>query len=114
MYRINFEQHQLEQKGRHLHIDMDISILCRYIAENQSIVLTPVLADSEHSRELPLVIISGRERHKCFRGMLKYFKPYRIYKALRGYDDSNLTCCYKLRIPFEEWMNEAQISLMTS
>ncbi|MBD8347750.1 DUF3868 domain-containing protein [Dysgonomonas sp. HGC4] len=114
MYSINLEQHQLEQKGRHLYIDINISILCKYIADDGAIVLTPVLKDHEHSLELPLVIINGRQRHKCFKGMLRYFKPYHIYKALRGCSNSEVTCCYELRIPFEKWMNRAQISLMTS
>ncbi|PXV60097.1 uncharacterized protein DUF3868 [Dysgonomonas alginatilytica] len=114
MYKIELHDPALVHKGERLYIGMDISILCRYIADNQSIVLTPVLADNEHSRELPLVIINGRQRHRCFSHMFGYFRDYRIYKAIRAINHSPLWCSYRLDIPYQDWMCKAKLSLVAN
>lgn len=114
MYKIELHQSALLQKGKRLHIDMDISIFCRQINPDGCVVVTPLLSSGNHSQELPLVIINGKQRHRNFKHMIAYLKDYHIYKEMLGINDSSLWCSYKLHIPYQDWMCEAELSLIAN
>lgn len=114
MYQIELHQTSLLRKGTQLFIGMDISVLCNNIDPNGSIEVIPMLSCDKHCQELPLVIINGKERHRNFKHMTGYFKKYQIYKAIQGVNDSMLWCSYQLHIPYQEWMNNAGVSLVAN
>lgn len=112
MYKVNLHETSLVHKGESLYIGADISVRCNYIDPNRSIAVTPVLSCGNNSQELPLVIINGKQRHRNFKHMASFFKEYKIYKAMLAVNDSVLWCPYQLHIPYQDWMDEAELSLI--
>ena len=116
--RISFQKNKFEKKGDFLYIDMSISIPFIPIKENEFITLTPILTKGEHQRELPHLLINGKQRHKGYKQMVRSLNEkticsiYNIYKAFKIKRYINQTCTYNIQVDYENWMEHAKIRLI--
>lgn len=104
------------RKGSRFYIEADMLFACRSVQDDQSLVFVPVLSDGDNRLELPLVLITGKNRYRTFRlAMLgvrhNLLKGYKIRKVLKSVNHSFINYPYRICLDYEEWMQGAMVSL---
>lgn len=78
--------------------------------ENAQSPTSNVQRKTSNSKELPSVLVSGRNMHISYeRGVLRNFdiiKKYDIWKELRRFNGKQQTVEYAVKVPLEPWMKE--------
>lgn len=104
--------------GNKLDVDFDIDISRLDLRANQGVVLTPVLQSDTQSKTLPAVVVNRRGRDIAYQrligrkgGMSLEDLPYAV---IRMDNRSQAQIEYQLEIPFEAWMDDAQLLLRQS
>ncbi|MDU1892712.1 MAG: DUF3868 domain-containing protein [Dysgonomonas sp.] len=111
------QTNKMEKKGDSFYIDLNIDIPKLRLQDSESIMLVPVLTEGDHHKELPLILINGRTRHRGYLHMVWELgdtvmrTSYEIYKAFRSRSFCNSICYYKIKIAYESWMSNAHIDL---
>ena len=89
-------------------ISIDIT---RDLSPNESVVLVPVVSDSlEHRLELPPIYINSRKQHIVF--LRETGRKDKAAQALQRKNGDKQTIHYLQSVPFEQWMNQATLSLI--
>lgn len=52
----------MRKKGSSFYIEADMLLVCHSVADNASLLFTPVLSDPTHRLELPMVVGTNRYR----------------------------------------------------
>lgn len=82
------------------------------LTTNDKLVLTPLLVskDNRHNRVLPAVYVYGRTRRLV--DTRNKDLPEDAFRVLRRENGQEQTVSYASRIPYEAWMNGAELKLM--
>ena len=113
----------LGRKGTRLfRVRIDMDICCETIGEDESRWIVPLLWKEGYRKELPVVMLNGRRRHKGFLRIFGFFRrfslyrDYGIYKVLEvpaGYEkNKRLRCRYDFCLPYVVWMDKASLELI--
>lgn len=109
---------QLYIKRDNYYIDLWIEINAASLSPHQKVEIIPVLMTKDIHLELPCVLINGKHRHKAYRSIFGLWEPkvlkgtYRIYREMVARDDWELH--YQYKIPFQQWMTDAEIQIWDS
>lgn len=100
----------LYKAGKELVASISIDIT-RDLSPNESVVLVPIVSDSlEHRLELPPIYINSRKQHIVF--LRDTGRKDKAARALQRKNGDKQTMHYLQSVPFEQWMNEATLSLV--
>lgn len=100
----------LYKAGKELVASISIDIT-RDLSPNESVVLVPVVSDSlEHQLELPPIYINSRKQHIVF--LRETGRKDKAAQALQRKNGDKQTMHYLQSVPFEQWMNQATLSLI--
>lgn len=100
----------LYKAGKELVASISIDIT-RDLSPNESVVLVPVVSDSlEHRLELPPIYINSRKQHIVF--LRETGRKDKAAQALQRKNGDKQTIHYLQSVPFEQWMNQATLSLV--
>lgn len=100
----------LYKAGKELVASISIDIT-RDLSPNESVVLVPVVSDSlEHRLELPPIYINSRKQHIVF--LRETGRKDKAAQALQRKNGDKQTMHYLQSVPFEQWMNQATLSLI--
>lgn len=100
----------LYKAGKELVASISIDIT-RDLSSNESVVLVPVVSDSlEHRLELPPIYINSRKQHIVF--LRETGRKDKAVQALQRKNGDKQTMHYLQSVPFEQWMNQATLSLI--
>ena len=100
----------LYKAGKELVASISIDIT-RDLSPNESVVLVPVVSDSlEHRLELPPIYINSRKQHIVF--LRETGRKDKAAQALQRKNGDKQTIHYLQSVPFEQWMNQATLSLI--
>lgn len=100
----------LYKAGKELVASISIDIT-RDLSPNESVVLVPVVSDSlEHRLELPPIYINNRKQHIVF--LRETGRKDKAAQALQRKNGDKQTMHYLQSVPFEQWMNQATLSLI--
>lgn len=100
----------LYKAGKELVASISIDI-ARDLSPNESVVLVPVVSDSlEHRLELPPIYINSRKQHIVF--LRETGRKDKAAQALQRKNGDKQTMHYLQSVPFEQWMNQATLSLI--
>lgn len=100
----------LYKAGKELVASISIDIT-RDLSPNESVVLVPVVCDSlEHRLELPPIYINSRKQHIVF--LRDTGRKDKTARALQRKNGDKQTMHYLQSVPFEQWMNQATLSLV--
>lgn len=115
--QITVNPRELSQKGDSLIINVDIDFTGLVMEDDRSLSLIPMLISSEVQRELPSILINGRNRHKVYQRAIALNRKKReadaehLYAVVKAENDANKRIAYHLSLPFEEWMEGARLDL---
>lgn len=100
-----------QKSGGHFVVSMDLHFDSVYVASNRMRAYTPVLR-GRHGEEviLPSVLLSGRRQHYVHlrEGNLNYPEA----REIRRVNGTAQADKYVRTLPFEEWMNNAELTLI--
>lgn len=100
----------LYKAGKELVASISIDIT-RDLSPNESVVLVPIVSDSlEHRLELPPIYINSRKQHIVF--LRDTGRKDKAARALQRKNGDKQTMHYLQSVPFEQWMNQATLSLI--
>ena len=100
----------LYKAGKELVVSISIDIT-RDLSSNESMVLVPIVCDTlEHRLELPPIYINSRKQHIVF--LRETSKKEKSAQALQRKNGNKQTMHYLQSVPFEQWMNQATLSLI--
>lgn len=100
----------LHKVGKELVVSISVDIT-RNLSPNESMVLVPVVSDSlGHRSELPPIYINSRKQHIIF--LRETGRKEKEAQALQRRNGVRQTLHYLQSTPFEEWMNQATLSLI--
>lgn len=100
----------LYKAGKELVASISIDIT-RDLSPNESVVLVPIVSDSlEHRLELPPIYINSRKQHIVF--LRDTGRKDKAARALQRKNGDKQTIHYLQSVPFEQWMNQATLSLI--
>ncbi len=86
-------------------IAMDVDVSALNVKSNREVVFTPALTDEENTRELPAVMIAGRNRYYHH---LRNGKKRPLTTEL--YREGEVSVVeYRTVVPYEKWMNQARL-----
>jgi len=110
---ITVEGVKLEHSGQYMNIDLTLDLSNLKVGSNRAVLFTPRLVNGQDSIDLQSVGIYGRQR---------YYYYVRNGKSMLGGNDelsykaSNKpeSIAYNKAIPYQEWMNGAQLMLYRS
>ncbi len=103
-----------EQKGNQLHFSMNINAGKADVSSRKALILTPVIKSSGKEKELPCVVVSGKNRFKAdkrikhYKGEVVYKNPYTVVK---GSSYSSLNINYNQSLTYEPWMETAYVEI---
>ena len=118
--RIHITPQALEQRGDSLHVRITYDITGVNVNSRYSISLTPSLAAPSQQRDLPVVIVRGRNNYRQHKREMALMgrKERAAYQAkapyadIKGYKPKTAKqVAYELWLPFEEWMEQAQLDM---
>ena len=93
-----------------LNVSADIILDSLELRSNQQLFVTPVVRGANDEKELPSVLVNGRNMQYAYeRGSLKQFeeiKAHEIYQAVRRNNKREQSVAYNVRTPLEEWMSD--------
>lgn len=99
-----------------LQIGLDVTVPAQMdINSNTLLTLTPILmekGDNGASKVLPAVYVYGRARQVIAERTGKI--PADAYEVLRRDNGSSQTIHYNTRVPYEKWMNGAELKMMAT
>ncbi len=104
---------KMEHDGSYLSVGMLLNLEELKVENNRAVLLTPCLVNGSDSLALPSVGIYGRRRYYVYvrnGESLLTNQEERIYKAA----DKPASLAYNKVLPFEEWMNGAELTLRRS
>lgn len=103
----------MEHSGNYMTVDMTLDLKNLKVNSNRAVLLTPVLVNGNDSLRLPSVGVYGRRRY--------YYYVRNGESMLTGKDESSYMASKKPEeyvyhniIPYEEWMNGAELSIRRS
>ncbi len=100
----------LYKAGKELVVSISIDIT-RDLSSNESMVLVPIVCDTlEHRLKLPPIYINSRKQHIVF--LRETSKKEKSAQALQRKNGNKQTMHYLQSVPFEQWMNQATLSLI--
>lgn len=103
----------LTHDGKYMSVDMTLGLEELKVDGNRAVLLTPLLVNGADSVELPSVGVYGRRRYYFYvrngESMLTG-KEEMSYKA----SDKPKSLIYNKVLPYQEWMNGAELSLRRS
>lgn len=103
----------MEVRGDSMFLSMKMIQHGQAVSAKRSLTLTPVFSDSGHVCELPSVLINGKCRQRASK-VSKFLHPKKqtpYYKVLVAGTKSQDTLHYAVRVPHEEWMDGAKVTL---
>lgn len=106
----------LKQSGSRFYIEAEMLLVFHHVDNNASHMFTPVLSDSNHRIELPLILVAGKNRYRAFRQVVwrlghNLLRGYKIRKIFKAVNHSLVSYSYRVYLDYEEWMPKAEISL---
>lgn len=119
MCQVRFTLVSMLNKDSRFYIEVDMFFVCRSVAVDASLQFVPVLYDEIHRQELPLVLVTGANRYKAIRQMMRslpqcsIFHGYNLRRILKGVNPSQINYLYRVCIDYEDWMSEAEIHLLS-
>ncbi len=67
---VSFEQSSFVRKDDSVYINFNLNLTGTTVASSHSLRFTPVLASGKYRKNLPSVIINGKNRHKIYKRLL--------------------------------------------
>lgn len=100
-------------KDNRLTIAMDIVMQANLkIPSNNVATFTPLLQTTGYNKSLPAVAVYGRRRAMADERNKKL--PQNAYAIVRRKNDTEQIINYLIQIPYEKWMNRAELTLSTN
>lgn len=109
----------MKRSGSEFHIEADLLLIFRSVADDASHTFTPVLSDASHRLELPMVLVTGKRRYWALKRAVwglsrNLLGSYKIGKVFKAVNPSLTSYSYRVSLHYEQWMSGAQVSLCTS
>lgn len=120
MCQVKFVPVSMLRKDCRFYIEADMLLVCHSVADNASLLFTPVLSDPTHRLELPMVLVAGANRYRAIRQTMRslpkhpIFYGYNLRRILKAVNYSWINYSYRISIDYEEWMSRAEINLTQS
>ena len=107
---LSTENVDIRVAGEFLNVSADFVLDSLRLKSNHQLFITPVVkGDTTVDKELPSVLINGRNMHYSYeRGLLKNFpevKAHDILSEVRRFNGKDQTVAYSVRVPLEQWMS---------
>ena len=103
-----------EQKGDQLYLSMNVNAGKADVSSRKALVLTPVIKNNEMEKELPCIVVSGKNRYKADK-RAKHFKaeiPYETsFITMENDEDALVNINYYDTLPYEPWMETAYLEI---
>ena len=114
---IVIQQNQLENVNNQLYVNLNVNISKFQIMDNESLELILILADGDHQKELPCILVNGKniEDYKKMVGRLvekSMLIAYNIYRELKVRRRSNHIFSYSVQVRYEDWMEKNEIKII--
>lgn len=109
---------RLRQIDDSVHLVMDLDLKDLSIGTDRSLVLIPTLKDnSGHEYPMDNIMVNGRQRHKAFMREVKLHgwekDIEKSHYAVLELKKSKKVFRYRQTIPYESWMREARLDVVT-
>lgn len=113
---VNIKQNKAEVEHGRLKLDMDLLLSGVSVGRYQTLMLTPVLRNGNHSFRFAPVRINGANKQKMYERTIA-FEGKRVadgdaYVVLKSNPSLLQEVNYKKVIPFQPWMEEAELILI--
>ncbi|MCS2890212.1 DUF3868 domain-containing protein [Parabacteroides faecis] len=113
---VNIKQNKAEVEHGRLKLDMDLLLSGVSVGRYQTLLLTPVLRNGNHSFRFAPVRINGVNKQKMYERTIA-FEGKRVadgdaYVVLKSNPSLLQEVNYKKVIPFQPWMEEAELILI--
>ncbi len=111
--RILVRQTTFERDGDSVRIEMNVGLNGVTVSSPSFVLLTPILKTDRQTRELPSVLLNGRNRQKAYERLegLRH-RPEGIQTVIEAGDkNAKQEYLYKVSIPYEQWMEGAEFLL---
>ncbi len=109
---VSFEQSSFVRKDDSVYINFNLNLTGTTVASSHSLRFTPVLASGKYRKNLPSVIINGKNRHKIYKRLLFLNKDMQDNELVIEATRLNKTPIhYSISVPYESWMLDAAIRL---
>ena len=117
--KVNITPKELVQRGDSLYVSMSINLNEASVETQRSMDIIPVLTNGVQEKDLPMVSIHGKRKHKEYIRQMAlmsekersaYVAPYTIEKS---YGKSDRILDYKYVMAFEPWMKDAWLDAKT-
>lgn len=100
-----------EVKGDSLYVNIDMSIQKVKMKAQEALLLTPVVQAGQQVQELPAVMISGKRKFKAYKRSQAYGAEPMAFVSMRSGKEENAVVNYSYAIPFQPWMETANVAL---
>lgn len=92
-------------------IAMDIDLSDMKVGRNRSVVVAPLLYAGEEWKWLPAVEVMGRTRYLYYQRNEESLYAEQPYRVVRHKKDEPQTVNYRITLPYESWMDRAELAL---
>lgn len=111
---VRTEIYRLERQDSCLFVDMNIDLSQVRLAPDCSVFLLPTVAAAQDSVSLPPILLNGPQSDKMYRrrkalGTVTEVEEAAPYLILREGEHPLPRINYRTRVPYQSWMNRAQI-----
>lgn len=113
---VNIKQNKAEVENGQLKLDMDLLLSGLSVGRYQTLVLTPVLRNGNHSFRFAPVRINGANKQKMYERTIafegKRVADVEAYVVLKSNPSLLQEVNYKKVISFQPWMEDAELILI--
>ncbi|GAB6123779.1 hypothetical protein JCM30204_49290 [Dysgonomonas termitidis] len=107
----------MERQGGRFYIGLDMHFVGDMATADRAHWFIPVLYGGDRRRELPMVLVAGGSRYRSLRLALwglgsNILRSYHIKKLLQAAGRAVIDYPYRISLPYEEWMDKAEITVI--